>query len=197
MSHSQKRQLSNFLLNARYQVSFTLPAVVLSMALFVSLGYLADRHVESATTVGLNQIEVAGAAYLEEPSHMRQALLERAHAIRCGIVVGGVLLSLGLALFGVVLSHRVAGPLHRIDVELRRLKDGSFAPVPDIRRRDWLAGFYERFRLACMALRSREEQQIARWKAALVAAEHDSSLRDLVEVERMRTRLQIKEKSLG
>ncbi|MFC1611331.1 hypothetical protein ACFL6C_10245 [Myxococcota bacterium] len=192
-----KRRWRNFLLDTRYQVTFTLPMILIAAALFAGLGYVATRKAESATKIGINQIEQTGAAYLEDVSATRDALLQRERVIKLGIIVVGILLCLTLAIYGIILTHRVAGPLYRLGVELRKLRDGQLAPVNPLRKGDRLMELYEDFRRATEALRNREERHIAVLRRVIEAAQQSPTFVDATELEKLRARLEAKEARLG
>ena len=134
--YKHKRSWKNFLLDVRYQVTFSMPMVVLAAFLFAGLGYLAMTKVSSVTKIGLAQIEQTGAAYLEDAALTKDELLRRESLIRYGIIGGGVALCLGLFLFGVVTTHRVAGPLYRLRIELDKIAAGKHGSVIPLRKGD-------------------------------------------------------------
>jgi hypothetical protein len=190
-----KRSWRNFLLDARYQVTFTLPMVLLAGALFAGLGYVAMKKAETATKIGINQIEETGSAYLENAEETRAALLRRERSIDIGIVIVGVLLCLGLAMYGVVLSHRVAGPLYRLNLELNKLRDGKLEPATALRKGDHLIELYDAFRGASAAVREREQREVEILRQAIAAAEESGIAAE--QIEPLRARLSAKEVALG
>lgn len=190
-----KRHWRNYLLDARYQVTFTLPMVLLAAALFVGLGLLAIRKAESATKIGITHLEQSG-AFLESATATRETLQNRERWIRYGIVGVGMLLTFGLTGFGVVYTHRVAGPLHRIGVELGNLKDGKYAPLAPLRKGDELTDLYEQFRRACAALRTREERDTEVLRRVIEAAKQSPNMAHDLLAE-LQQRLQVKESRLG
>ncbi len=194
---ARKRHWRNVLVDARYQVTFSLPMVLLSALLFVGLGYMAMERVDSATKIGLNQIEQTGSTYLDDVAQTKEMLLRREQQIRYGIIAGGVLLTLGLFVVGLRMTHRIAGPLHRLTLELVELQERFAEPRPSLRKRDQLVGLYDQFRAACMVLRQREEHEVKLWQKLVAAAEQDSVLRDMAELEQLRARLSAKEARLG
>jgi nitrogen fixation/metabolism regulation signal transduction histidine kinase len=169
--------------------------VLLAAVLFSGLGLVAVRKAESATKIAVAELEESG-AYLQSADTTRAALLRQERGIRYGIIGVGVLLCLGLGLFGVVSSHRVAGPLYRLGVELGKLRDGSFAPVTPLRKGDQLTDLYESFRKATDAIRAREQRDVEVLRHVLEAASQEPTLAP-AELARLRARLQKKEAGLG
>jgi len=192
-----KRRWRNLLLDTRYQAAFTLPMIIITAALFGGLGYVALAKAEAATTIGLDQIEQGGAPYLADADATRAALVRRERVIRYGIVGSGIVLCTVLTLYGVVLSHRVAGPLYRLGVELAKLRDGKLAPVRPLRKKDALADLYDTYRGAAEALRRREEHDVATLRQFLDAASSMGAELDPAVLAKVRAHVQRKEAGLG
>jgi hypothetical protein len=117
------------------------------------------------------------------------------------VLVGAcVLLVLGLAVYGIKMTHRVAGPLYKIGLYLAKMRDGRLDKVYDLRKGDQLVAFYDHFKQAHAGVVDLERADIARLQAALAAAdaagiagsspEVDAALAELREI------LARKEKSL-
>ncbi|MBZ0236335.1 MAG: hypothetical protein K8M05_28665, partial [Deltaproteobacteria bacterium] len=92
------------------------------------------------------------------------------------LVASGVLLTLGLALFGIKMTHKVAGPLHKVTLYLAKLRDGRYDKVYDLRKGDQLVAFYEHFKHAHAGVVAMEKEDITKIKAALDALEADGVL---------------------
>ncbi len=74
--------------------------------------------------------------------------------------VCGVLLCVGLGLYGIKMTHRVAGPLYKLGFYFEELENGRFNTMNDLRRGDQLVSFYQRFRTAHERLRVMEEEDL-------------------------------------
>jgi hypothetical protein len=92
------------------------------------------------------------------------------------LVLSGVLLTLGLAVFGIKMTHKVAGPLHKVTLYLAKMRDGRYDTVYNLRKGDQLVEFYEHFKHAHAGVTQMEKDDIARIKAALDALEADGVL---------------------
>jgi hypothetical protein len=93
------------------------------------------------------------------------------------VMVGsGVLLTFGLALFGIKMTHKVAGPLHKVTLYLGKMRDGRYDKVYDLRKGDQLVEFYEHFKHAHAGVIAMEHADIERIKAALDALAADGVL---------------------
>ena len=117
------------------------------------------------------------------------------------LIVSGVLLTVGLALFGIKMTHKVAGPLHKVTLYLAKLRDGRYDKVYDLRKGDQLVEFYEHFKHAHAGVVTMEQADVERIKAALDAAVADGVLDRSPEAKTaaaaLRTVLERKEASLG
>jgi hypothetical protein len=117
------------------------------------------------------------------------------------LVGSGFLLTLGLAVFGIKMTHKVAGPLHKVTLYLGKMRDGRYDKVYDLRKGDQLVAFYEHFKHAHAGAVRLEQEDVARIKAALAAAEASGAATRDPAVERaagaLAEALARKEKSLG
>lgn len=122
------------------------------------------------------RLEAERAACEKDIAH-QIAKIESANRNIVYVLVGsGLLLTLGLALFGIKMTHRVAGPLHKVTLYLAKLRDGRYDKVYDLRKGDQLVEFYEHFKHAHAGVVALEEADLARIKAALAALEADGVL---------------------
>lgn len=92
------------------------------------------------------------------------------------LVASGVLLTIGLALFGIKMTHKVAGPLHKVTLYLAKMRDGRYDKVYNLRKGDQLVEFYEHFKHAHDGVTAMERADIERIRAALDALAADGVL---------------------
>ena len=131
---------------------------------------------------------------------MRQAgKLDRLEAGRMRIfwvLLGtGILLMLGLAVYGIKMTHKVAGPLFKVTLYLAKMRDGRYDKVWNLRKGDQLMDFYEHFKAAHAGVVTMEKDDIERIKATIAAAK-DAGLSDHETVKELETLLARKEKAL-
>ena len=69
------------------------------------------------------------------------------------LIAFGFILSVVLAAYGIVLTHKVAGPLFKITNHLDKIRDGKLGVVYNLRKGDQLVDFFEHFKGAHDALR--------------------------------------------
>jgi methyl-accepting chemotaxis protein len=90
-------------------------------------------------------------------------MIERQYVVfGFAIVSGLLLLVLGVGLAGVVVTHKVAGPVFKMKRLLGELAKGHFRVVARLRKGDELKEFFDAFNLAAEQLRLRQEDEIAR-----------------------------------
>lgn len=127
--------------------------------------------------VWLHQAHVQATALLS-PDPETRALVERSDRLLLGAFVAiALLLSAALGLLGVVITHRVAGPVFVMGHYLHVLAEGRFPRMRTLRRSDELKGFFQAFLEAVEAMKLREarhaavlEDAVRRMRAAAAAA---------------------------
>jgi hypothetical protein len=99
-------------------------------------------------------------------------VLERRKHLIFWVLIGvGSMLVIGLLFYGIKMTHRVAGPLHKVQLYMAKLKDGKYDTVYNLRKGDHLVDFYAHFKLAHAGMRKWQEDDVARLKAIIAAAE--------------------------
>lgn len=89
----------------------------------------------------------------------------------------------GLFFWGVVVTHRIAGPLFIIDRYLGALRSGIYPDMRPLRRSDELRQFFESFSSTVDLLRERESEDIEAIAAALGAMPEGAAKDKLREVQ--------------
>ncbi len=98
------------------------------------------------------------------------------------ILVGvGFLLVLGLAVYGLRMTHKVAGPLFKVGLYLEKLEAGTYDQVWNLRKGDQLTEFYEHFRAAHRELTLMQIDDIAVLEAVINAADADLAVAQTAE----------------
>jgi hypothetical protein len=185
-----KRSWKNYLLNSRYQLRFTLFMVAFAAVLMYMLGWgvrnpRSHEHMwptvmgeaESATKVGV--ITIQGATFsFEDAAKDDQIKAEKIAVLKAQesrlewIMVGTVvLLCMGLFVVGIKMTHKVAGPLHKVGLYLDKVKAGKYDTVYNLRKGDQLIEFFEHFKEAHAALRKTQEKDVQALRDLIAAAE--------------------------
>lgn len=153
-----QRRLKNFALD-RLQFRYTAVLVVSAAGLLLGLGSLVYRFAREATeaarlTVMATVEDGPGqAAILQAIQQSDRRLL--------GLLIGaGVLLLLLLGFCGLIMTHKVAGPLHRMMGLLDRVREGKLtSDVGSLRKGDELQRFYTLFKAMLESLRMSAESE--------------------------------------
>ena len=122
--------------------------------------------------------------------------LERGRMLILWVLIGtGLLLITGLAIYGIKMTHKVAGPLFKVSLYLAKMRDGRFDKVWNLRKGDQLVEFYEHFKTAHAGIVQMEKDDIAKLRAVVAAAEAAGAGDDAKIVE-MREIIARKEKAI-
>jgi hypothetical protein len=87
------------------------------------------------------------------------------------MIATGAFLVLGLAVYGIKMTHRVAGPLFKVTLYLSKMRAGRFDKVYNLRKGDQLIEFYDHFKLAHGGVVGMQQDDITRISAVIAAAE--------------------------
>jgi hypothetical protein len=197
-----KRSWKNYLLNSRYQLRFTGFLVMICALLMITMGWWADdigdklntvsggkiegkwpsvmSEASSATKVGI--INLQGASFsddvaADDAARNREigALKRQQSQLEWGMVGAVVLLCGGLFVFGILMTHKVAGPLYKVGLYLDKMKAGKFDKVYNLRKGDQLMSFFDHFKEAHTALRKVQESDVQHLKELIAAAEKNEA----------------------
>ena len=98
--------------------------------------------------------------------------LERGRTrILWAMILTGIALVVGLAIYGIKMTHRVAGPLFKVSLYLSKMREGRFDKVYNLRKGDQVVDFYDQFKHAHGGIVAMQESDIARITAVVAAAE--------------------------
>jgi hypothetical protein len=107
------------------------------------------------------------------------------------IVIGtSLIVAAALGLIGVLVTHRVAGPIYVLSRYAKVLGEGGFPRMRALRRGDELKGFFEVFRDAIERLRERQAAEAAQLEE--LANQSSGTIAD-----ELRTLARVKRESLG
>jgi len=73
--------------------------------------------------------------------------------------------------YGIKMTHRVAGPLFKVSLYLTKMREGRFDKVYNLRKGDQLVEFYDHFKLAHGGVVAMQQDDIDRIAAVIAAAE--------------------------
>ena len=118
------------------------------------------------------------------------------------VLIGlGLVMVLGLAAYGIKMTHKVAGPLFKITLYLRKLQNNTYDTVYNLRKGDHLVEFYDHFKSAHAGVREMQDEDIRRLKELLVIADKEDLASKSPElaaaIEELRKTLKDKEDSIA
>ena len=117
------------------------------------------------------------------------------------LVASGTVLVFGLLVYGIKMTHKVAGPLHKVSLYMGKLQEGRYDTVYNLRKGDQLVSFYEHFKQAHAGLKRWQVDDVARLKTLIAAADQAKlagrSPEAAEALEELRALLEKKEKSLS
>jgi hypothetical protein len=111
------------------------------------------------------------------------------------LIATGLMLMFGLAIYGIKMTHKVAGPLFKVSLYLAKMRDGRYDKVWNLRKGDQLVDFYEHFKTAHAGVVQLERADIEQIKNVIAAAEA-AGAGEHEAVGELRTLLARKEKSI-
>jgi hypothetical protein len=177
-----RRQLRNFLLDRGLQLRYTAFVVLLTGALTAGLGaFVMSKAHEATRVVDMRALDPSDPVAQQIAAHFAAA----DRALLIGLVVFGVALALLLTGYTIVMTHRVAGPLFKMQRTFEDLGSGIVPPTDSLRRHDELTDVYGSLRRACDVLRAHADEDLALIDR-LLAVVKDDQLRAALESARAR-----------
>jgi hypothetical protein len=139
----------------KYTVTLAGIGALISL-LFGGLMYLA--HLDAERLVNPQQ------ALSEQLSHADATLLWLLACVT-------VMMACAFALFGVLVTHRVAGPVFVMSHYIQVLAKGRYPMMRPLRKHDELQAFFHQFQIAVEAMRNREVEEADALRDAVLALE--------------------------
>jgi hypothetical protein len=161
-----KRKVKNYLLDVGLQLRYTATIVLIAVVLTIILGiriYQATRDT-SKVILWTGLVDPATAQELQAQ------FAQSDRTVLLGIIGFGIILVLSISGVGILLTHKVAGPLYKISSFFGRIRDNRLGPAPaKLRKGDELQDFYSTFREMHEAIRGRVNDDVRVLEGALTA----------------------------
>jgi hypothetical protein len=146
-----------YLIDQGFQLKYVLVLAVVGVGVSVLFGtmmYLA--HLDAARSLPLPPMVLE--------------TWDRGQGTMVALTLGmAVLMGGALSLFGVLITHRVAGPIYVITRYVETLAKGRYPIMRPLRKTDELRPFFEQFQEAVESMRRREMDEVKALEAALAA----------------------------
>lgn len=175
-SGKHQRRLRNYLLDPKVQLKFTVIMVVLTTVLTASLGYFWYGEVRTTSSMlrvnALSSLgsDVADKIDQEVAQYDRRRLL---------VLIGfGVLLALLSAGYGIIVTHKVAGPIFKMTRHMKDIEANRLYRLWGLRKGDQLQEFFSSFQGMHAALRERVEKDMIVLNQLIAAIDRGDDLKE-------------------
>ena len=173
-----------FLIDRKFQLKYTMIIVLVGMVVSALLGYFIFRlNMENRELLGIDA---------EMMAHV-----EKIDSYTMYYLVGFVIvMALVLFIWGIFITHRVAGPIFIISRYLRQLGEGNVPHTRPLRKGDELKVFFDTFSGMLNSLRQRnvEEAQLIEKTASQIRSQGGENL---AEIATTLDELAVKKKAWG
>jgi HAMP domain-containing protein len=182
-----QRRLRNLLIDAHFQLPWVGAIAALTMGLFVVLGatIVWQAHTASAAILdGLNALYSP-----DDAAIMQEMFTSSDHGVLIGLSVAGATLVLLLAACGLVMTHKVAGPMVALRNSLAAVAAGQYGRARAFRQGDAFQSVSTDMLTMVNALKDRERTELAvleGLRELTLPAGARSALNDLIAEKRAR-----------
>jgi hypothetical protein len=178
-----QRRLSNYLIDRRFQLKYSMLAVVGSVIIACVLGALLYQARSEASTLLRDQL-ISLQPSAELSGLINQTLEEDRGKTLWTLVAAMAGFVLVLTLFGIYYTHKVAGPLFAISRYIDDITEGRLSDVRPLRKGDELQGFFVTFNSMLKTLQQRERDDLAVIDELLAAKDLPAADRQKLETLR-------------
>ena len=188
-----RRRMRNYLLDVGLQIRYTMTIVVIAVLLTAGLGYKMYQATRDTSKV----IELSGMADPTIAGELQGQFASSDKWVLWGIVGFGVVLVISVSAVGILITHKVAGPLFKVAGFFSRVRENRLGAIPPpLRKGDELQEFYGSFRELHQALRERTDEDIRVLAEAVAAIESGGAAGAQRAIEDLRQLRRRKEESL-
>ncbi len=190
-----RRQLRNYLLDARFQMKYVSMVVGVTVVVAAILGSIAYQYSRGQTQMLSIERMEKHSDLDEETMKFIQAEAEKAdRVVLLGILAGILLLAVALGLTGIVVTHKLVGPAYKIKRLLGEVRDGHMRVGGRLRKGDELRDVFQAFEEMVLSLRAAQREEVEQLDAAIAHAKEagvpDEAIREVAAVrDRMREAL--------
>ncbi len=167
VSKQPRRRMRNFLLDYRFQLKYTGMVIFVTLCVAATLGLMAYDYSQGQTESMTIQMLAQGELSPEAVTQLKAWARAEDRRVLLGIGSGIFLLVLVLGVTGIVVTHRVVGPLYRVRQLLRAVEEGSFVVDQRLRRKDEFQELFSGFLAMTKKLRMRSRMLAERLDEAL------------------------------
>jgi hypothetical protein len=152
-----KRKVRNYLLDAGLQLRYTATIVVVAIFLTAGLGFKMYQATREISKI----ILFTGLADPTTAQELQSQFANSDRVVLWGIIGFGLVLVLSISAVGILITHKVVGPLYKISSLFGRVRDNRLGVAPaGLRKGDELQEFYSSFREMHQAVRERVVEDV-------------------------------------
>ena len=177
-----KRRLRNYLLVPSFQLKYTAMVVGVTLIVASVLGTLAYSYSTGQTQMlTMQKMAAEGSADQNVMNDILRYAQEADRKVALGIAGGVLLLAVALGLTGIIVTHRLVGPVYRVKQLLHEVRDGHLRSDGRLRKHDELQDLFEAFQDMVTSLRSAQEREIAQLESAIEKAREAGLRKDAID----------------
>jgi len=197
------RRLSNYLLDKQMQLRYVIVVTLVSMTIAGTLGWMIYNQEHRASedlVAGLADLTGDDASLAEYQRDTEKDIAARDRRLVLEMVGVGLGLTLILSGYLIIMTHKVAGPLFKIGIYMEQMAEGKVGNTTPLRKGDMLVDFYDAFREAHGAVRTRlkaDTEAMGALVTAVGAAPGELSAAATDELDELRKHVEHREKSLS
>jgi hypothetical protein len=156
-----------YLVDRRFQLKYTALIVAVASVIMTLFSAAIWRELRSNSELALGQrlLTGVGGAAGNSAAAMRDALALTEDVARSDqrqfifLLLASLVVILALGIWGVLITHRVAGPVLVLSRYTQALGEGQFPPIRQLRKGDELQIYFDTFRLAVEQIKRREARE--------------------------------------
>ena len=184
VSHSEgppKRRLRNFLIDRRFQLKYTGMVVGVTFVVAIVLGFFTWQY--STDQTDSLSIQMMNAPDLDESvvASINSMAEEQDRIVGARILGGILILVISLGFTGIVVTHRLVGPAHKMKRLFGEVARGSLNIRERLRRGDELQDVFYAFEQMVDSLRERRNDEVRRLDAAIAHLRDRGAQKDAIE----------------
>jgi hypothetical protein len=170
-----------YLIDRSFQLKYTVILMLVGAAISLLFGAL------------MYQAHVDATALMDLPNPFREAVSSGDRMLLWLVLGIAVIMAAAMGLFGVLVTHKVAGPIYVLTHYMTTLSQGRYPQMRPLRKNDELKEFFERFKSAVDAMRARDGDEGAllrdaakKLESAATSGETKTALENIVKIAQRR-----------
>lgn len=164
--------MNTLLIERGLQLRYIAFVVAVAVVIAIVLGwciYQQERRASAVIQRDIIEMARSDASYTPLVAENEAVMAERDRALVTKMVAAGLGLAVVLALYVLLITHRFAGPLHKMAGYFDELARGRLPQLAPLRRGDWLGEFYGELGAAIEAERARRSADLDVLRRAVAA----------------------------